>query len=291
VGEGARSPRDKQPIFEDVFLAANAGLETSRKSAMLITGETGGGKTNAAAKTAVEAALRGATVLMLDPKHDLDGLENLGLTNFQRLELTPDHAGLLNPFGSVHSDRPRQGLLAAEVCQRMLNQDLLVRGGYLIESAAMAEARQPQPTMPGLIERIRQGASDAVGEQVAANLEAIADMPQGALLFAEPTAGRRLDIEGKLTLVQLADIQLPEPGATRLTLRQRLTLGLMTALTALCGDLIEFGADWIPKLLVIDEAHLLLGSSELETVIERFSRLGRSKFAVVMLVTQSMRDV
>lgn len=289
TGADSRIAVGKQPVFEDQFLPANAGLTVSRKCAQLWTGDTGMGKSIDAWEILIQLAQRGGTCVGIDPKRDMDGLEDLGLDNFQRLLLDEHHVGLLNPFGLLHSSRERQGVLAAEVLQRMINPQLLDRAGYLIENAAMAEAREVRPRMSNVAARIL-AIPNPLASEIAGNLEAVRGMPEGQLLFADPPRDTAIEIEGRLTLVQFSGLQLPDRDITRPSLRQRLSLGLMTALTAFLGELMEFGADWIPKALLIDEAHLVV-DSELETVITNFERMGRSKFAIVMIATQLLRDV
>lgn len=271
------------------------GSEISRAPAIAVLGETGGGKTTTVMKIVAESAMRGATAVVTDMKEDCDGLEALGFPNFQRIQLSEEYAGLLDPFGFEHRDPGSRGLLAAELCQRFLSPKLNDQAGWLVEGAASIEAKGTDGgSMRGLIQRIR-AYNHELAIPVADGLDAVAGMPLASLCFGLPGQSRKpaLQLEGKLTLIQFADLQIPDRSLTpeRWSIRQRLAVGLMTAIAALCGHLIELGDDWRPKLLAVTEAWAMTASAEFGAMIERFSRLGRSKTAVVVIDTQNAKDV
>ena len=287
---GADQVRERTPVFADPWLAP----KVNRPPAILITGDTGSGKTTAALKLAAESRLRGSTVAFVDPKHDADGLAELGgLGTVQRLTLDAQHAGLLDPY-RTQLDRGQAAMLAADLLLRFLPPTFVGTGGEvpaLVQSAAHQVAQEDRPSMRRVIERIRGYREHPSAELVADNLESVAAMPLARLCFGE--GGREVRLLDAITLVQFTGLRLPEPGMdpSQYSLRDRLALGLMTAVMGLLAPLIELGEPSHPKLLVIDEAWMLMASEVARGLIDRYVRLGRSKNTVLMLVTQNARDV
>ena len=185
-------------------------------------------------------------------------------------------------------------MLAADLLLRFLPPGFLGTGGEvpaLVQSAAHQEAQYPNPSMRGVVDGIRSYRDHPSAALVADNLEAVAEMPLARLCFGE--GGETVDLLGALTLVQFAGLRLPEPGLDpqQYSLQDRLALGLMTAVMGLLAPLIELGDPSHPKLLVVDEAWMLMASEVARGLIDRYVRLGRSKNTVLVLITQNARDV
>ncbi len=265
--------------------------------AILITGDTGSGKTNCAMKLAAEARMRGATVVFVDPsaKRDAEGLVRLPhLGEVRRLRLG-DYPGLLDPF-RTQSDSGQAALLAADLLQRFLPPGFGGAGGEvpaLVQSACHREAQRADraPSMRGVIERVREYSDHPSAGLVADNLESVAAMPLARPCFGEPEVSAQL--LDRLTLIQFPELRLPAPGLRpeQCSLQERLAMGLMTGVMGLLSPLIELGDERVPKLLVIDEAWLLMASDVARSLIDRYVRLGRSKNTVLLLATQNAADV
>jgi hypothetical protein len=264
----------------------------NRPTGVSITGAPGGGKTNTALLLAYQARLRGAWVAIVDPKDEATGLSRLpGLGRVQVARLDDSYAGLLDPF-RIEDDREEASLLAAELCRVFLPVRLAQAAeGHLVTAAAAEAASEEQPSLPGMLERLEELPGELAAEAAAA-LRALARMPMARMCFAGEQAAR-LRLDDALTIVQFANLGLPSAGTRpeEYSIPERLAVGLMRAVTALAGRLIDGGTPSQPKLLVLDEAWALTGSAEGQRLVERLARTGRSKNAALLLVTQNARDL
>lgn len=264
----------------------------NRPTGISITGEPGSGKTNTALLLSYQSRLRGAWVVFIDPKGEATGLTKLeGLGPVQVVRLDASYEGLLDPF-RIEETVQEASLLAAELCRVLLPPRLAqeVEGHLVTAAAAEATASYP-PSLNGVLERLGASTSQ-VAQEAAAALEALARMPMARMCFAGDEVSQ-LQLQGALTVIQFAGLSLPEAGARpeEWSIPQRLAVGLMRAVTALAGRLIDSGAQSQPKLLALDEAWALTASADGQRLVERLARTGRSKNTALLLVTQNARDL
>jgi hypothetical protein len=285
---GQTTGQSRVAVTLDVLLAALR----NRPTAVSITGAPGSGKTNTALLLAYQARLRGAWVVIVDPKAEATGLTRLeGLGAVQTLRLDHTYEGLLDPF-RIEDDGAEASLLAAELCRVFLPPRLAQEvEGNLLTAAAEEAAQAERPSLLGLLGRLEASGSELALE-AAAPLRAMASMPMARMCFAGEEVAK-LRLQDALTVIQFAGLSLPPAGSRPedWSIPERLAVGLMRAVTALAGRLIDSGTTSQPKLLVLDEAWALTASAEGQRLVERLARTGRSRNAALLLATQNARDL
>jgi hypothetical protein len=265
--------------------------QVNRATGISFTGAPGGGKTATALLQAYLARLRGAWVVVIDPKAEATGLSKLErLGTVQTVKLDYTFEGLLDPF-RIETDAEAAALLGAELCRLFLPPVLARQAEGHLMTAAGAEAHAAgTPGLRGLLGRLMMS-PNPIANEAAEALAAIARMPMARMCFGQ--GGRHLRLEDALTVIQFANISLPAAGARpdEYAIDERLAVGLMRAVTALAGQLIQAGTASQPKLLVLDEAWSVTGSAEGQRLVERLARMGRSRNAALLLVSQNARDL
>jgi AAA-like domain len=298
VGDGMGSPAfghttgvTRSLVALDALGAADeeAGMRPTGTS---LTGEPGGGKTNAALLTDYVARLRGYWVCRLDPKKEATGLAGLpGLGRVQVIELDESYEGLLDPY-RIERDPEAAALMATDWILGLLGR---IQGppaeGHVITAAAAEAAAGDPPSLLGVLDRL----ADSPGEdarQAAAALRAMARLPLARVIFAEREVAR-LSLADALTVIQFRSLSLPDAGTRpeEYSISERLSVVLMRAVTALAGTLMTAGPLEQPKLLDIDEAWALTRSSDGQRLVERVARLGRYFNTALQLVSQNAQDL
>lgn len=91
-----------------------------------------------------------------------------------------------------------------------------------------------------------------------------------------------------MTVLEVADLSLPKDGSDHISDHESNSIALMFALGAFCKHFGERSDD--ETVEIFDEAWVLMQSSEGKAVIKSMRRVGRSKYNVLMLVSQSVHD-
>ena len=275
------------PVTFDPLLAA----PRNRPTAVSITGAPGSGKTNTALLLAYQARLRGTWVVIVDPKAEATGLAELpGLGRIQRVRLDASYEGLLDPY-QIEREPEEASLLAAELCRIFLPPALAREVEARLVTAAAAEAGEGRDaSLWGVVDRL-DGAGSEAAREAAGALRSVSRMPMARMCFGGDQ--RQLRLDDALTVIQFAHLSLPATGTRPedYAIPERLAVGLMRAVTALAGQLIEAGTPSQPKMLVLDEAWALTSAAEGQRLVERLARTGRSKNTALLLVTQNARDL
>jgi hypothetical protein len=275
-----------QPVLFDLTEASR----TSRPAAVLCSGTLGSGKTLTAQLLAYQAFLCGSRIVSVDPKGDHRLHELVGSEHVELIELQP-------------GDRDRGRLDPLRIAPAETGADLAY--SFLVDVL-------PSPVAPRWQTEIR----DAVNVAGAAGAQSCGDVL--AILEAgnEPAreAGRALAVHAssgllqlgfadssdrheragsrQLTSIRIANLTLPLPGTPKadLTSDERAGQALLRLLAAYALHLM--GDDWSRhKVLVFDEAWMLLGDSAGRALVQRINRLCRSQNATPILATQALADV
>jgi len=275
-----------RPVRLDLAAASQA----SRPPSILCVGTLGSGKTMTSQLIAAQALGRGSLVVDVDPKpdHQLDQLPQLaGRSRVIDLADIDQHEGLLDPLtigdptmreeiaASFYADlidaTPRQRALL-----RTALTELLTRTGASTADLIRTLSRMPHPE-----------ASD-VAEQLAAwSTSGLARLALGTRTSNEPPAGSPLD----LTSIRCRSLVLPDAATARAdhTEAERVSCAIMR-LIATYALRLALSDRSRHKLVIIDEAWLLLGSPDGRTLIDRINRTGRSENATLLLATQQLGD-
>lgn len=272
-----------------VLLDLREAPRDARPPAILCSGAPGSGKTVAAQLLAYSAFMLGSQVVDLDPKGDHRLVDLCGEELVERAVLTPDerYRGMLDPLRIGAPDT--RGELAFNFLVEILPAPVPPAWQTELRLAVDATVAAGGRTCGEVVERLRGGNGDACDAARALTVHA-----NGGLLrlgFArrhdEPArAGRR-----QLTSITIANLTLPDPrtARTEYSTEERTGSALLHLLAAYALALM--GAE--PerhKVLLFDEAWLLLGSPAGRALLQRINRLGRSQNATPILATQMLAD-
>jgi len=283
---GTTGGRTVTPVHFDPLAAARE----NRPTAIAITGTSGAGKTTLSRLLGYQLALRGTWVTAVDPKGERGGLDSL-VPAARTLTLGAEHAGLLNPFALAPT--PAEAVPVAVGAAQLI---LPGRLGYdqhaaLLEAtAAEADTAGPAASLSGVAERLAGWPTDA-GRSLAQTLAVSATLPLARLCFAPP-GGAALSPQG-INVLRIAGLRAPESGtnAQDWTLDQRLSVAVLYLLAQAVLRLFEQTSPAQPKAVILDEAWMLTATAQGRALIPALSRMGRSKNAAVLLVSQNAGDL
>ena len=277
------APPDNSPVWLDPTGAS----KQDKPPAMAVLGEPGAGKTFLLQLIATQAALMDKVVVFINPKpaDSLDGFCAAAGGETIIIKADGGDPGMLDPF------RYARPAVAAEIARAHI---ACVFTEQSAEDEVMLGA--------GLREAAEEGAR-CVGEALhhervpASFRELVLTYAQASPLFA---LGIALEPRGRLgltsgssglTLIEFdRPIPLPATAAPTSTydLETRSSIAAVRLLTrASLEQMFESGGG----VLILDEAHVFLGSQEGRAIIQRLGREGRSQQILPVLATQRISDV
>jgi hypothetical protein len=275
-----------RPVRLDLAAASQA----SRPPSILCVGTLGSGKTMTSQLIAAQAIERGSLVVDVDPKpdHQLDQLPQLaGRSHVIDLADIDQHEGLLDPL-TVGDPTMREEIAAsfyADLIDATPRQRALLRTALtellMRRDATSAELIRTMSRMP------HPEASDAAEQLAAWSTSGLARLALGTRSKDSRTQESPLD----LTSIRCRTLALPDASTARAdhTEAERVSCAIMRLITAHALRLALTDRSR-HKLVMIDEAWLLLGSPDGRTLIDRINRTGRSENATLLLATQQLGD-
>ena len=277
------APPDNSPVWLD----PSGASKHDKPPAMGVLGEPGAGKTFLLQLIATQAAVAGRVVVFINPKpaDSLDGFCKAVGGETIIIKADSGEPGLLDPF------RYAEPAVAAEIARSHIacvfteqsEQDNVKLGAGLRQAAdqgalCVGEALQ-HPLVP---EHLR--------DLVIHYLQASPLFALGISLKPRPPLGMATGDSG-LTLVEFdRPIPLPAVAAPTSTyeLETRSSVAAVRLITrAALEQMFQHGGG----VLVLDEAHVFLGSEEGRAIIQRLGREGRSQRILPILATQRISDL
>jgi AAA-like domain len=285
---GHSTGRSRAPVCFDPLRAARINQPT----AIAITGAPGGGKTTLSQLLAYQMAMRGAWVLIVDPKGDGTGLASLpGLGRSKVLRLGANHPGLLDPF-RVASSPQEAAVLAADTCRMLLPPGLTADQESALVTACRSVAHQENASMTRVLSALRSSELPEAA-RLAATLEAYTDLAVAALCFAPDGAHAQLESfdPAEITVLTFDGLTFPAQGTRRdeFTLTDRLAVAVLHLVTSLAARLADSSRDQA-KAIVLDEAWAITTSAQGRSLVQRLARTGRSKNVALLLISQNADD-
>lgn len=282
------------PDLPLVWLDTRGASESDKPATMAVLGDSGSGKTFMLQSLATQASLSGRSVVFVNPKpaDSLDGFAAaVGGTTVKISTEEGTEPGQLDPFRFTSPGRAAE-ILSAHVSGVMSDalshqERILMEAAF--KKAALDGARCAGECLahPDTPERAR---------------ELIEAQVRGSALFAlavgyEPGPVMDSTAPG-LTLIEF-DRSIPTPArADTMSNYEPAVRIAVSAIRLVIQSAMErmFTArdsDGRPSggVLIIDEAHVLMGSSEGLSLIERLGREGRSQQVLPVLATQRVLDV
>jgi hypothetical protein len=264
----------------------------NRPTAVAITGEPGGGKTTLAMLLIYQLALRGATVVAIDPKGDAEPLAEYLRTSGRRARVLPLNSaapGLLDPF-SFGTDLAEKRTMATETLRLLLPRMSEERESAMIQAVG-AVAGTERPSLGKVVRHLEQ-AEDPAWKNTGAVMRSISEMRLARLCFA-PSAGQQIDAEGWTTVFTLAGLTLPSTTISRddYSYEQRLSVALLYLVAQFARKLVNGIDRAAPKAIFLDEAWAITSTPEGAKLVPEVSRMGRSRNTALILVSQNAGDL
>lgn len=277
------APPDNSPVWLD----PSGASEQDKPPAMAVLGEPGAGKTFLLQLIATQASLMGRVVVFINPKpaDSLDGFCEAAGGETIIIKADGGDPGMLDPF------RYARPAVAAEIARSHIacvftdqeaSEEILLGAG--LREAALEGARCVGEALQH--ERVPEEFRDLIltyAESSPLFALGISTKPRPKLGLAAGGSG--------LTLIEFdRPIPLPATAAPTSTydLETRSSIAAVRLLTrASLEQMFESGGG----VLILDEAHVFLGSQEGRAIIQRLGREGRSQQILPILATQRISDV
>jgi hypothetical protein len=273
-----------------VLFDLTEGSRTSRPPAVLCAGTLGSGKTITAQLLALQAFLAGSRIVDIDPKGDHRLAEAVGHEHVESIELRSggEHRGVLDPLRIAPPDTRAE--LAYSFLTELLPAPVPAPWQTEIRAAVEEVAGRDDRTCGDVLDVLEDGTEEARNAARAISVHASSGLLQ--LGFADRAAPAAPAGERPVTSLRIANLTLPLPGTPRseLTAEERTGRALLRLLATYALHLM--GSDWTRhKVLLFDEAWMLLEDAAGLALVQRINRLCRSQNATPILVTQLLADV
>lgn len=276
---------------------------------IIITGATGQGKSYLAQMIFLHTAQQNVRVLYIDPKRELRQhylkvvsdpeyarkfplrKKQIEEMNFVTLDSSvKENHGVLDPI--VILDKEGASSTAKNMLLYLLKNATEIKLDQktaLTEAISQVIAKREAGEVVGfnqVIETLIDSESEEV-QSVGRYFKAIIQNSILELAFSDGDV-KGLSYEERVTVLEVANLSLPKDGQEHISDHETNSIALMFALGAFCK---HFGERTNEETMeIFDEAWVLMQSSEGKAVIKSMRRVGRSKYNVLMLVSQSVHD-
>lgn len=309
IGEAIAGSKNLVLFNATVANKEDVAGKVTKNPHIIITGATGQGKSYLAQMIFLHTAQQNVRVLYIDPKRELRQhylqvvsdpnyakqfprrKKQIEQINFVTLDssIKANH-GVLDPI--VILDKDDASSTAKNMLLYLLKNATEVK---IVQTTALTEAisevisRRENGEVVGfnqVIQTLCQSDNQDIVD-VGRYFKAIITNSILELAFSDGDV-KGLSYEERVTVLEVADLSLPKDGADNISDHETNSIALMFALGAFCK---HFGERTNEETVeIFDEAWVLMQSSEGKAVIKSMRRVGRSKYNVLMLVSQSVHD-
>ncbi|HYF95152.1 MAG TPA: ATP-binding protein [Symbiobacteriaceae bacterium] len=289
-------------LSRPVYLAPDLAPKLNRSASMAFIGAPGGGKSfTANLLTYVAVMAAGARALILDPKGErTDWLQHLpeleGHLNVVTLSPRTEDTGKLDPFvigqGLGDAGVREMGNLAISLLSFLTGARPGDAKFLCLVQAIEAVTAAPHPCMTAVVDRlIDLGRERPEAAELASYLKAVSSLAYANLLFGNGQESS-IGVDRAFNILQMQNINMPAPAKTisDYTLEEHLSVTLMHAVTAFATQFTRRERD-VFKIVLLDEAWSILGSSQGKALVGHLLRAGRAMNNAVYLVTQNCSDL
>lgn len=276
---------------------------------ILITGDTGSGKSVCGKKLWLESSLQVGKTLYIDPKREvrermMNTISSVGFQqnfpddvafvesiNFVTLDVRKEqNLGVLDPI--VIFEKVQAKTIALSILKECYTGKLERYDDNAINEALdnVIEERENGKEVGfwQVIELLESNPKEEIAELGKLYRSRVKNTNLG-LCFSHGLV-RGLTFDDKVTVLEIANLDLPKEKNQSMDDSQRLSVAVMLALGAYCA---EFGKR-NPKeetTIFFDEAWLFQSSEQGRQVLKMMKRVGRSENNRLVLITQSVNDV
>ncbi|RLV27685.1 conjugal transfer protein [Streptococcus iniae] len=309
IGEAIMGSKNLVLFNATVANKEDVAGKVTKNPHIIITGATGQGKSYLAQMIFLHTAQQNVRVLYIDPKRELrshyqavindaeyarkfpERKKQIEAMNFVTLDASLyENHGVLDPIVILDKDD------ASSVAKNMLlyllknaTEVKIIQTTALTEAISQVIARREAGEIVGF-NQVIDVLLDSEHEDIVSvgkYFKAIIKNSILELAFSDgDVAG--LSYDERVTVLEVADLSLPKDGSGHISDHENNSVALMFALGAFCKHFGERSND--ETVEIFDEAWVLMQSSEGKAVIKSMRRVGRSKYNVLMLVSQSVHD-
>lgn len=276
----------RQPVLFD----PTAASRTSRAPSTLLVGTLGSGKTLCMELIMYQALLAGSTVCDIDPKgdHALERLPGIA-ERMEVVELSAEerYRGLLDPLRIAPVETRED--LAVNFLLGVLPEPVAPEWQTEIRAAVQVVVAAGGDSCEEVLGVLEAGTPEA--QAAARALRVHTESGLARLGFSGPRTTVPEPAKRPLTSLRIRNLTLPLPGTPRAELQHEERIGravlhllAMYALHLTSSDVRRH------SILGFDEAWVLLSDAAGRALIDRISRLGRSRNATPLLATQVLED-
>lgn len=310
IGEAIMGSKNLVLFNATVANKEDVAGKVTKNPHMIITGATGEGKSYLAQMIFLHTAQQNVRVLYVDPKRELRSHYLKVVSDPEYARKFPARKKQIESINFVTLDyslKENHGVLDPIVILDREDASATAKNILLYLGQSVSSDRTPiVPTalndvIGDIISRRENGEVVGFNQVIEALIESdrqdIVDMGKyyrsiirGSILELAFSDGdiSGLSYEERVTVLEVADLSLPKDDTKHISDHEKNSIALMFALGAFCKHFGERTTD--ETVEIFDEAWVLMQSSEGKAVIKSMRRVGRSKYNVLMLVSQSVHD-
>ncbi|WP_413473701.1 ATP-binding protein [Streptococcus parauberis] len=310
IGEAIMGSKNLVLFNATVANKEDVAGKVTKNPHMIITGATGEGKSYLAQMIFLQTAQQNVRVLYVDPKRELRSHYLKVVSDPEYARKFPARKKQIESINFVTLDyslKENHGVLDPIVILDREDASATAKNILLYLGQSVSSDRTPiVPTalndvIGDIISRRENGEVVGFNQVIEALIESdrqdIVDMGKyyrsiirGSILELAFSDGNisGLSYEERVTVLEVADLSLPKDDTKHISDHEKNSIALMFALGAFCKHFGERTTD--ETVEIFDEAWVLMQSSEGKAVIKSMRRVGRSKYNVLMLVSQSVHD-
>ncbi|SDY82899.1 ATP-binding protein [Thermoactinomyces sp. DSM 45892] len=292
----------RAPVFLNVKRARD---ELSMTSSSVYAGSLGAGKSMLTGSIVYYELLRGVHQLLLQPKDELwawpyELKELAPITNIVSISNSVRDKGKFDPLTRVPDD-PEERMKAKKIATSLLlfmaEEKPKTWAGQAIQGAIDLAMNHEQPSMLRVLDNIELfvNRKETFGlnyelaqgevERMYSFLRRQATETQAQLFFGDGTE-EPIDVSAPLTIIQMQNLGVPDPGRED----YRLNMSLFIAITDFARRFVNQRGN-VARSVLFEELHAINQSHEGQQVLRELVRTCRSKNADLKMVVHNLRDL
>ena len=295
VGE---SVLNAKPVYIRPWLAAQGMLDDVITNSMssTISGATGWGKSMFANLLLYYIALYGGKIIIFDPKSERGNWKDIFPEvaediNIINLTSSNEDRGKLDPY-VILKDKDASDSLVRDILCYLTN--ISPDNGKYFPTLAKAIRRVTNRSKRGMLHVIAElkNIGTEIAIEIAEHIESFADYGFAKLLFSDGEETEGFNIDKPLNIFQVSELQLPDEDTLVEEYKpvEKLSIACMCAIGTLGLGFLGSDTD-VFKVLGLDEAWALLGTTLGSSLKNKAVRMGRSMNSGIYFITQGVDDV
>lgn len=287
-----------------VFYDPHYPIRVSKGSVSLITGGSGSGKTFLGMLIAAHASLLGKVGFILDPKGDfkaLKVLEQAGDINRVRLwsvvpeegKIEDENEGMLDP--TAFYDKPKDNTaLTIDVITALCGGEITHKQITKLTPILNDITENPNPSFSKVVSKLQSKHDDEI-RALGYRLETVLGTSVAKLLSINKRTGKKKDfiLGDEIVVIDLAGLEMPldTKPSKDYSNAERVSVIILSLISTAILNMMKHQPVNKYKILLIDEAWVLMSTNIGRSMIKGVGRLGRSRNLATVLMTQSSKHL